>query len=143
MERVSWFCRDHHDPSKGDGTAEIIFSNRRRMSYADIQDYWRLLRDGPHSDSVRIEWKHISPDKISAINHDQLAGLQIADCVASAYWHAVTIDKYGNNEPRYCLTLSKFAYRFSKSANGYGCKFWPDIEELKPSMPHLLAFDGF
>jgi hypothetical protein len=142
MERVSWFCREMYDPAKGDGFAEIVFSNRRRMSYADIQEYWRRLQSGPDAAAVKIEWAHLDPNRISAVNHDQLAGLQIADCVASAHYSAVTLDRYGNAEPRYCQAMSRVLYRYSKRAFGYGLKFWPSLEKLRPSMPHLAAFDG-
>ena len=44
LERVSWLCRDHRRPGEGDGFTDIIFSNRSNMSYEEIRDYMRLLR---------------------------------------------------------------------------------------------------
>ncbi len=140
MERVSWFCRDLRDPAKGDGVADVVFSNRRRMSYANLQTYWSKLKDEQRD--VRIEWNHIDPARISAVNHDQLAGLQIADCIASSIWHAVNLDRFGNSEPRYLKEIRNTVYRYNKQAHGYGLKFWPSLNELRPSNPHLSAFDG-
>jgi len=142
MERVSWFCRDNNDPKKGDGTSDIYFSNRRRMSYAEMRDYWQKLKDQNDPKNIRIIWAHIDPQRISAVNHDQLAGLQIADAVASAYWKSISPDRFGNNEPRYFVELKKLAYRRDKETLGYGIKFWPDLKTLRPQMPHLQAFDG-
>ena len=40
LERVSWYCRDHKLPKdKGDGSAQIIFSNRSGMSYLEMKEY--------------------------------------------------------------------------------------------------------
>jgi len=142
MERVSWFCRDTYNPKRGDGSAEIVFSNRRRMSYAEIQDYWRRLKSANEEKDIRIVWKHIDPDKVSAVNHDQLAGLQVADCVASAHFHAVSLDRFGNCEPRYFQELVKLLYRYKRTCDGYGLKFWPRLQTLRPSNAHLSIFDG-
>jgi len=142
MERVSWLCRDYFNPKSGDGTAEITFSNRRRMSYDEIREYWTKLKNSPESSDVRIEWAHIDPAKIASVNHDQLAGLQIADCVASAHWQAVTLNQYSNHEPRYVKELDPLIYRFKTVSQGYGLKFWPSLKVLRPSCPHLEDFDG-
>jgi len=42
IERISWFCRDHHhsnDP--GDGSARLVFSNRGGMNYDALRNYLR------------------------------------------------------------------------------------------------------
>ena len=45
LERVSWYCRDHRYASDGgDGSAEVIFSNRSGMSYAELCGYLDRLR---------------------------------------------------------------------------------------------------
>lgn len=143
IERVSWFCRDHYDPSRGNGVADVIFSNRRKMSYDAIRSYWSKLKNDPTIQAeVRIDWKHIDPLAMCAVNHDQLAGLQIADCVASSHWQAVSMDRFGNNEPRYLLELKKHIYRHKKTSDGYGLKFWPKLQKLRPSNPHLSVFDS-
>jgi len=40
IERISWLARDRHNPDKwgGDGTVQLIFSNRRGMSYDEMKD---------------------------------------------------------------------------------------------------------
>lgn len=69
LERVSWLYRDYYRAAGGgDGRAELIFYVLGRPS--------RLLRS---SVEVRIHWDSVEPDAVSAVAHEQLAGLQIAD----------------------------------------------------------------
>jgi hypothetical protein len=141
IERISWFCRDNLNAGDGDGTAEMFFSNRRTMSYQAIKDYWLKIK-GQNEADCRIDWRYIDPSKIYPINHDQMAGLQIVDAVASSTGNAVSLDKFGNSEPRYFLELKKLIYKRQNDRFGYGLKFWPKFEDLRPSIAHLSAFDG-
>jgi hypothetical protein len=141
IERCSWICRDKVKAGVGDGRAEMIFSNRSGMSYQDMLDYWTRLKDDA-SISTKIEWGHLDLSKVRAINHDQKSGLQIADCVASAQWNAVTIDKYGVNEPRYLHELFPLLYKHGGCALNYGLKFFPSLDVIRPSQAHLSIFDG-
>jgi len=141
IERCSWICRDNVKPGVGDGKAEIIFSNRGGMSYADMWGYWSRLKHDVN-EPTKIEWDHLDLTKLSAINHDQLSGLQIADCVASAHWQAVSLDRYGVNEPRYFEELKPRLYRYKERVMSYGLKFLPPLEKIRPSQPHLSVFDG-
>lgn len=141
LERVSWFCRDHRRAGEGDGTAEIIFSNRSAMSYDDLRDYLTHLRDTSGLKDIRIDWSVVSPELVRAVNHDQLAGLQIADAVASGLFFAVNLNQYGEVESRYFNLLAPTCYRRQKAVVGYGLKFWPeDVESLSEEFPHLAIF---
>jgi len=111
------------------------------MSYADMWSYWSRLKNDA-SQSTNIAWDHLELMKLSAINHDQLSGLQIADCVASAHWQAVSLDKYGVNEPRYFQEVIPKLYRYKDRAMNYGLKFLPSLEKIRPSQSHLSVFDG-
>ena len=58
LERVSWFCRDHKtNLDIGDGSIEIVFSNRSGMSYEEMKDYLGTLKGDPRD--VRIDWSII------------------------------------------------------------------------------------
>lgn len=144
LERVSWLCRDHRSEGDGDGKVEIIFSNRSIMSYDALRSYLRLLKD--HSDpmDVRIDWSIVDPDSVSAVNHEQLAGLQVADAVASSFFYAVQPDQFGEVEDKYASILRPTIYRHKSKMLGYGLKFWPeDLDSLKTKHPHLGFFaDG-
>jgi hypothetical protein len=141
IERCSWLCGDHVKKGVGDGMAEMIFSNRSAMSYEDMWNYWTRLKDDA-SISTTIAWKHLDLAKSKAINSDQDSGLQIADCVASCHYHAVAVDKWGNNEPRYFQQLLPKVYKKNDSVLKYGLKVFPALETIKPSYPHLSVFDG-
>jgi hypothetical protein len=139
LERVSWLCRDNFKPHDGDGTAEIIFSNRSIMSYTELTQYLDHLKTDSNPLDISIDWSVIQTCNVRAIDHAKLAGLQIADAVASSLFYAVNKNYYGDVEPRYAAMLEKTFYRFSGGkVNGYGIKFWPDtIEEIKRTNPHI------
>ena len=84
LERVSWLCRDHRTDDEGNGSAEVIFSNRSCMSYKTLKEYLTLLQTKGDPLDVRIDWSVIDIESIRAVNHEQLAGLQVADAAAGA-----------------------------------------------------------
>jgi hypothetical protein len=144
LERVSWLCRDHHKEGEGDGTVEITFSNRSAMSYDDLRNYLGHLRETSDAADVRVDWKVVRPEQVRAVNHDQLAGLQIADAVASGIYFAVNLNPYGEAEDRYLHLLAPTIYRHKKNALGYGLKFWPeDYETMAVGLPHLAVFQTY
>jgi hypothetical protein len=141
LERVSWLCRDARKPDGCDGTVEAIFSDRSAMSYDDLRQYLCMLRDQSlTNDSIRIDWDVIKPELARAVKHDQLAGLQVADAVASSVFAALNKTPLGNTEPRYLTILKRQTYRHKGVALGYGLKVWPpQIEQLEKEMPHMAA----
>lgn len=139
LERVSWLCRDHRRANEGDGTAEVIFSNRSYMSYDAMRAYLCRLRDNA---DTRIDWSAFDPDAIRAVNHEKMMGLQLADAVASSLYFAVNLNRYGETEERYASILGPTMYRHRGTVHGYGLKFWPgSFEQLKQIERHLQALD--
>jgi hypothetical protein len=143
VERISWLCADFKRPDDPDGKVELIFSNRSAMSYEDLRDYLTLLRDGPPSARCRIYWQHVDPEAVQAVNHDQLAGLQIADAIASGTFLALNLNKYGEYEPRYFELFHSKIYRSRGTSLGWGMKFWPDFHQQKETLDHLTAIERF
>ncbi len=130
LERVSWLCRDHRRKDVGDGQVELIYSNRSAMSYEVLRSYLEQLRSDTERKDIRIEWDVINPAAVRAVNHDQLAGLQLADAVATSAYYAVASNVYGDTEDRYLRLLAPTIYRQGKNnINGYGLKFWCDDQE--------------
>ncbi|MBI4849782.1 MAG: DUF3800 domain-containing protein [Nitrospirae bacterium] len=141
LERISWLCRDKHNPGEGSGRADIIFSNRSIMSYKDLTDYLLTLRTKSDPMKVRIDWTIVDPDRVSAVDHSKLAGLQIADAVASSLFYAVNVNRYGEVEDKYARILLPQCYRHKGAALGYGLKFWPEeFQKLKTANPHIAIF---
>jgi hypothetical protein len=124
VERVSWLCRDHHKAGAGNGKVELIYSNRSAMSYDELRAYLVRLRGGEEAHDVRVDWNVIDPVMIRAVNHDQLAGLQLADAVASGVYFAVNRNPYGEIEERYLNLMAPTIYRHKGRLDGYGLKFW-------------------
>lgn len=126
LERVSWLCRDRRGPEQETYLAELIFSNRSAMSYDDLREYLNKLMavGGNGFNGVQIDWNAIDASMVRAVNHDQMAGLQIADAVASGVFYAVHKSQYGETEDRYLKLMNRTIYRQRKGVKGYGMKFW-------------------
>jgi hypothetical protein len=145
LERVSWLCRDQRRDGEGDGFAEIIFSNRSNMSYEDIREYLRLLlnQSETYPQKVQIDPTVIDPNRIRAVEHSKLAGLQVADAVASGFHFALKVNRYGETETGYLPHLHKSIYRHKGTAMGYGVKLWPeDLATVKDKAPEALVLEG-
>jgi hypothetical protein len=124
LERVSWLCRDAHVAGQGNGKVDLIYSNRSAMSYDDLRGYLTQLHDQPGGQEVRIDWNVVDESMVRAVNHDQLAGLQLADVVASSVYQAVNPNLYGEVEERYLELLRRTVYKHKGTHEGYGLKFW-------------------
>jgi len=144
LERVSWLCRDHRRKEQGDGFCKVIFSNRSNMSYEEIRDYLRLLIEQAKDDpqKVQIDFSVIDPDRIRSVEHSKLAGLQVADAVASGFRFALEVNRYGETETSYLMHLKETIYRHKRMAIGYGLKVWPeDFAIVKSKAPHALNLE--
>lgn len=130
LERVSWFCRDHKtNRDIGDGSAQIVFSNRSGMSYEELKDYLGVLEGDPRN--VRIDWSIIRKEKIKSFPSGRRLGLQIADAAASSFFYAVNPSRYGHIEPRYAIMLKPVIYNHRGDFMGYGLKLWPrEVDEI-------------
>jgi hypothetical protein len=131
FERVSWYCRDHKTGRDvGDGSAEIVFSNRAGMSYAEMRGYLKYLKERTGPLDVRIHWPVMDPDNITAYSSGKRMGLQIADAVASSLFYSVQSSQYGFAEDRYVRMLKPVVYHRNGLYLGYGLKFWPKEAEV-------------
>ena len=75
--------------------------------------------------------------------HSKLAGLQVADAVASGFHFAVKVNRYGETETGYLPHLKKTLYRHQKTVLGYGIKVWPeDFATLKTKAPETVSLEG-
>lgn len=138
LERVSWLCRDHSPKEKR--AADLIFSNRSAMSYEELRDYLgRLLMTHANGDNINIDWDVVNPNRVRAVNHDKLAGLQIADAVATSAYYAVNKSQYGEVEDRYFRLLKKTLYRRGGRVDGYGLKLWCQNEAEKERLAEIAS----
>lgn len=142
VERLSWVCRERHArEANGDGTLDLVFSNRSERTIDSFRDYLlRLKGKGPPSETA-IDWNHVRPTQVATYAHTKRAGLQVADAVVGAIARGVEPDHYGNTEDRYARILKPRIYRASRYL-GYGIKLWPkeaaDDVRQKTSLGWLL-----
>lgn len=95
------------------------------MSYEELKDYLnRLDQLSNNSNDVNIDWNAIKNDRVRAVNHEQMAGLQIADAVATSVFYAVNKSLYGHTEERYLEKIKNTLYRNKGRVEGYGLKIW-------------------
>ena len=138
LERVSWLCREKRNANDGDGTAEIVFSNRSGMSYENLRSYMQLLKDQNHQAG---DWSVIQCDQILAYSAGKRMGLQIADAVASGFFKAVERSPYGHCEDRYARMLRPVVYKSRGKYQGYGIKIWPrEANDLIRNDPRFAWF---
>ena len=80
---------------------------------------------------------------VRAVNHDQLAGLQVADAVASGFFYATNLNRYGEAEAKYARLLLPTVWRNNHVALNFGLAFWPEgLEKTKLANPHVAWFAG-
>lgn len=60
------------------------------------------------------------------MEHSRLAGLQVTDAVASGFFSALKVNRYGETEPSSLAHLKKTIYRHKAASLGYGLKLWPE-----------------
>lgn len=138
LERVSWLCRDH--ANGGTCAADLVFSNRSAMSYDDLRSYLSLLlKQSAVNTDISIHWPAISCENVRAVNHDKLAGLQVADAVASSMFFAANKTQYGEVEDRYYRILRKILFRKDGRADGYGLKIWCTDDSEKQRLADIAS----
>jgi hypothetical protein len=133
VERVSWYCRDHkRKDDAGDGSVELVFSNRASMDYDKLRCYLEHLEDNRVALNYKAAAGIVCSDQIETYMHGRRMGLQVADAVASSYFYAVEQSPYGMTEDGYAKLLLPCAYRHQKQLWGYGVKVMPrEAEEQR------------
>jgi hypothetical protein len=147
VERISWLARDRHNPGKwgGNGTTELLFSNRQGMSYDEMREYLRLLeRQKDTGKDIRIEFDRIPIEKLKTQTPGRSMGLQLADAAAGIFFNALERDNFGNTEPRYLNIISPVLYRNKTIVKGNGFKIVPretlQTLQVKESLKWLSEF---
>jgi hypothetical protein len=139
VERLSWYCRDHkRKDDAGDGSVEIVFSNRASMDYDELRKYLEYLDTNRIALDYKAEPGVIRSDRIATYTHGKRMGLQIADAVASGFFYAVEPSPYGLTEDGYARLLLPRVYRHQKQLWGYGVKIFPRETEEKRRKGEVL-----
>ena len=129
LERVSWLCRDNKRTNDvGDGSADLMFSNRSSMNYQNLQNYLERLRK---DEKCRMDSTIVRADQLSTFSSGKRMGLQIADAVASSTYFALEKNSFGQTEDSYLRAMASRIYLHKGQAHGYGIKIIPDVAEQK------------
>lgn len=140
VQRLSWLGRDHVGHDGEDGTVDLVFSARSWMSYDDVRrDIQRLRQEAQDRGDASTHWPAIRLDRLKAVQHEKLAGLQVADAVASGMFYAVNPSRLGVADPSYLRLLKRNVYHQRGRWLNTGMTFMSDFASLKRRMPHLGA----
>jgi hypothetical protein len=123
----------------------LVFSRRSNTDYQTMKEYLELMRDGKEvMKPVRsIEWKALNIDTIKVENHNKWAGLQIADCITSAFFCGVEPNAYGNYEPAYANILKDKLIKHKGSVLNCGLTPVPSLARCKADQAQTAFFQSF
>lgn len=118
IERVSWCVR-----RSGGKEAKVVFAEVKGFQGGKLHDYRKRLEG---RDDVVIDWPILSGHPFQIARPADVELLQVADTAASAIYHAVEPDPYGNTEPRYLKELRPKIFRpADRLVTSYGLKTFP------------------
>lgn len=139
LERVTEYC-DKLTPrdQKGKDKLRIVFSRRGGLTYKDFSDYlWKLYWQRNTDELVlnykEITWSVIDHDQVFVYDHVKMAGLQLADVAAGAFFQAVEINRGAQTtcDPSYAKLLKPLIpYKGFNWYLGVGLKPMPSLHEM-------------
>jgi hypothetical protein len=141
LERVSTACARKDQGGK----IKIVFSKRSGTDYAVMKDYLMLMRDGREwiKPVRKINWSVVDIDAIAVENHNKWAGLQVADCVTSAFFRAIEPNIYGNYEQRYAQILKNNLIKNGGNALNCGITPVPSFLKCQADSDQIKFFESF
>lgn len=124
---------------------KLVFSKRGGTDYHSMRDYLILMRDGlERKPPVRtIVWRTLDVDQIEVENHSKRAGLQLADCITSAFYAAVEPNRFGNYETRYADLLRGNVIHKKGNALNHGVAPVPHWAKCAADEAQLAFFKSF
>ena len=133
VERISWFCRDlNRVADEGDGSVDLVFSNRASMNYEELGEYFEHLENNRVALDYRAAPSLIKPGQILTFSAGRRMGLQIADATANCSFAAVEPSFFGLPDDNYWRLLQGRHYRRNGILWGYGMKLFPgEAEEAR------------
>lgn len=132
LERASSECKRWTYPAYGEiRSIKIVFSRRKEISYPQTRAYLYKLKSERHDRTYfnnrrQIDWSVVDIPDIDSRKDKDEAGLQIADCAASAIYRALDESWFGDVRPDYLETLRDRFIRNSTTPRDYGFKLLPD-----------------
>jgi hypothetical protein len=117
LERITLFCARRSIREFGEVRhLEIVFSERGGMRYSQTIAYLNLLQEQARSQTTflntrEVQWAVMHPALVRALPHNRSAGCQLADCVASSFYQAVSTAEGPSWDKRPALALRPRMWR--------------------------------
>lgn len=118
---------------------KLEFSQRGGLSYSQMHAYYEWIRMKSANGRVplylpwgRVEFDVLHPALFRVYNHNERAGLKLADIAASAFFKAIDIYDTKNRDAQFAKALApRMAHApNAKQIGGYGVKLWPSWTKL-------------
>lgn len=155
LERVTHFVRRRametfQEPRR----LKVIFSERGQLKIGQIGAYYQWIRGQSSNDNLYLpwgdlEWEIIHPLLIDKDFHKNLAGLKLADTLASAFNAAFDNKQTGPCQPQYAKNLIPVIGRYPNNDkgrhSGYGVKLLPSLKtaNLTTDQKSIFLYYGY
>ncbi len=134
LERLIDWC-EQQDPA-GRATLRVVFSKRRGTDYAAMRSYLDHVSRGldVYKSPQNTNWSVLDIKGIEIENHSKRAGLQLSDCITSAFFTALEPNWYGNIETSYAERLIGTLIRDSQGqVRNAGLAVVPGLHAASPN----------
>jgi hypothetical protein len=111
MEKITTYCGHRSIKDYGEHrTIRCELSDRGGVRINDVKDYYKYLSDQSrmgmmYHDRHDLDWPVFSPDQLFNYPNKMRAGLQLADCVASAFFAGLEATPGGLIKPAFAKAL--------------------------------------
>lgn len=151
LEKMSHYAlhrsmKDHGAPR----TMRVEFSENQGLNYEELGFYYDLLKMRDDTDTQVRKFDHISWDvmdrqQLHTFRHENRAGLQLADVVASAFYQACDNQFTGPCNYEFARALGPLMTIKSgkRRPAGYGVKLMPHMDDAKLTPDQSLIFREF
>ncbi|SFI95439.1 DUF3800 domain-containing protein [Methylobacterium brachiatum] len=153
LERVTYWVEKQSISKFGEPRKiRLEYSARGGLSYSQLSAYFELLRVKSGDLKLplgNLHWSSIDRDQVFIYPHEQRAGLQLADIVASAFFKACDVYDTGACDPQFAKLLSPRMARdpdkMSGRVCGFGVKLMPkwNLAKLLPEQQVIFNEYGY
>lgn len=150
LERVTKYCayRTRKESARS-SCVKIVFSDRGGVKIDDVKSYYSYLSNQSrmgilYINQYNLDWNAFDVNQVFSAPNKMLAGLQLADSVASAFYQGVERTAEGILKPEFAKMLRpRLCPRpYSRNQYGFGLKVMPTwiSSRLPPDQRTLLDF---
>lgn len=152
LERVTAFCADRTVADYGERKLiKIEFSERGGHRYSQTAAYQYYLRQQQQGGRVYLKKREpvtsmLDWDLMEAFPHEERAGLQLADFVASGFYQAIDCNGPGVWDVEPAKALAPIVPKEAGSARDYGVALFPTPPwkaALTPEQKRVFEFYGY